>query len=336
MTPRLAIAALLLSLGAAAGCASEEYYCDDTGCYYCDGVGCRSVDPPERAPCRGDFECAEGQICTTTGCIPTCGGDGECAEGTSCSLDLTRGGGGGLCVGPNEDPEPKPGTCERNADCDDPTLVCRDGLCQPDDRSCGSTGCSCTASSGCDDGFLCLDGECRAESDTCQFSYECSGPDGRNAECVDGECVLQCSEDADCAAGQRCSEGQCVDREPMTGCVKNEDCGAAGVCQDGACFVGCDEDSDCGAGQYCPDGICRVDTRPQPFCTSDAQCQPGHPCVGGICRTPCDTDTECLMFDVQFSLCRESFCKTSNEVTSDCRTSADCESGEECVDGICR
>ena len=28
------------------GCASEDYFCDDTGCYSCDGLGCRLVDPP--------------------------------------------------------------------------------------------------------------------------------------------------------------------------------------------------------------------------------------------------------------------------------------------------
>ena len=55
----------LIALGAltgAAGCASEEYYCDASGCFTCDGVGCRAATPPTRANCRGDFECAANQV----------------------------------------------------------------------------------------------------------------------------------------------------------------------------------------------------------------------------------------------------------------------------------
>ena len=64
-----------------AGCSSESYYCDDTGCFYCDGLGCREVDPPDRPECRGDFECPDGTMCTDLGCVAACMDDGDCPDG---------------------------------------------------------------------------------------------------------------------------------------------------------------------------------------------------------------------------------------------------------------
>ena len=82
---RLATAfALAALLATAYGCANEDYYCDDTGCYYCDGVGCREVPSPERVDCRGDFECADGYVCTDIGCVEDgCSENADCGEGTS-------------------------------------------------------------------------------------------------------------------------------------------------------------------------------------------------------------------------------------------------------------
>jgi hypothetical protein len=316
------------SLALLAGCnASEQYFCDEDGCYYCDGLGCREAQPEDRPECRGDFECPDGTLCTDRGCVTECEGDADCPEGTLCS--------DGLCLAPNEPtPEPQPGTCERNSDCDDPGLVCRDGLCTPDDRSCGRLGCSCAETERCSAGYTCVEDECRPNEDVCQFNHEC----GVGRVCLDGTCHERCETDAECPTGQQCGdEGVCRDVPPMTGqCASNDDCDAGQVCLDSVCIDGCERDGDCGDGRYCNEGLCEVDDRPRPFCLSDDECQPGHPCIGGVCRTPCDTHDECLRFDVQFNYCLDGFCATTNEATSDCSTSLDCGMGRECIDGICR
>lgn len=312
------------------GCASENYFCDETGCYYCDGLGCREVDPPTRPGCLGDFECAAGTVCTDTGCAATCERNGDCAEGTECRDAVS------ICLGPTEPPPVlTPGDCTRNADCGASGLVCRDGMCIVDDVTCGDAGCDCSETATCSSGFTCLDGECRADEDTCQFNHEC----GEGRSCVDGRCTEGCGTAADCLSGQTCTDGFCRDIPPLTGeCTADADCpGAGAICIDSTCFAGCTADTDCDAGRYCAEGTCRTDDRPRPFCIDDSECEPGHPCIGGICRTPCADNESCLRFDVQFNFCLEGFCATTNEATSDCAVTADCsDATDECIDGICR
>ena len=322
---RIALFALAaLGATAAAGCAQEDYYCDASGCYRCDGVGCRLLDPPVRPICRGDFECPADTICTSLGCTAECATDTDCTEGTVCRTPP------GVCVAPQEpDPDPMPGTCTRNADCEDASLVCRDGVCVAAPTP------ACSATNPCPSGQACVDGSCRAATETCQFNFEC----GMGRICVNQQCVAGCTTDAMCGTGFTCDEasGGCVAIPPVTGmCTNNAACGAGRVCIDSSCYDSCTTDTMCGAGRYCASGVCRPDTRPRPFCTSDAQCAPGRPCIGGVCRTPCDTSATCAMFDVQFNFCGEGFCRTTNEVTADCRTATECNASEACVDGICR
>ncbi|MEM9069462.1 MAG: hypothetical protein AAGE52_13190 [Myxococcota bacterium] len=317
----------LLALGAlpvVAGCSSDNYFCNDEGCFFCDGLGCREVEPPERPTCRGDFECPEGTMCTDLGCVAECDGDSDCPDGTECRA--------GSCVGPTEpDPDPRPGTCERNADCGDESLVCRDGMCMPDDRSCGEVGCSCEETGECSDGFVCLEGECRADEDVCRFNTEC----GVGRQCVDGACVEACGPEVPCETGT-CVNGFCRDIRPPTGeCTRDDQCDAGETCIDSSCVDTCMSDAECGEGRYCDGNRCRVDTRPRPFCTVDSECR--FRCVNGVCRTPCDNSTECARVDVQFSIClEENYCATANEATTDCAISSDCADSEECIDGICR
>jgi hypothetical protein len=322
----------LVSLGLlVAGCAREDSFCDSEGCYVCDGLGCREAEPPERTQCRGDFECEQGTVCTDMGCVSTCSSEDGCPEGTLCRQVSE---GLEMCLSPTEpSPEPQPGECERSEDCGDPGLICRDGLCEPDDRECGDAGCDCSETGACSEGFYCIDGQCRSEENVCRFNTEC-GPD---RVCLDGECAAECGPDRACPQGQQCEEGICRDLEPPTGeCTENADCGQGGVCVDSTCYDACEAHADCGDGRYCRDGVCRIDDRPHPFCAGDADCQPGHPCINGACRTPCDTDEECLRYDVQFRVCLDGFCATTNEATANCTTSEDCSSGAECIDGVCQ
>lgn len=312
-----------MAIVALAGCQCESYYCDDTGCYYCDGLGCREVETPDRPTCRGDFECAEG-VCTDLGCVSECGEDAECSDGYVCRM--------GLCVEPTEPiPTPNPGTCTSNAECD-AGLICQDGSCVPDDTTCGATGCTCDDTGVCADGLFCIDGECRPDDDICRFNSECA----EGQQCVNGGCLDTCGNDNPCAtAGLLCQDDVCVEPEPPTGeCVRDSECGGGGrICIDTQCFDGCTDDTMCAEGQYCANGRCRLDTRPD-RCESDVDCR--FVCDDGVCRVPCEDTMECARVASEFTFCQENFCATTNEVTSDCAVSADCDGDEECVDGVCR
>lgn len=357
---------LVAALATLAGCQCESYYCDDTGCYYCDGLGCRPVEPPPRPTCRGDYECSTGEICTDVGCIAECSVDTDCAEGYRCES--------GLCVEPTEPvPVPNPGDCTTDEQCED-GLLCVDGYCQlctaegcicesdtgcDDGLSCVDGTCTnpnaCTDSTQCDEGFICQDGsctpglpptcdmtgvcpsglfcisgECRDMEDTCQFNNECAA----GQSCVNGGCVSPCDNETCAVTGQTCSsDGFCVTVPPITdGCMRDEQCGAGRICIDTVCYDECSLDSECGEGRYCNDGRCRPDDRPD-RCGNDSECR--FTCVDGVCRVPCEDTMECAMVAVEFALCQENFCATTNEVTSNCMTSTDCSGGQSCIDGVC-
>jgi len=301
------------------GCSSEDYFCDDSGCYYCDGLGCRPVDPPDRPPCVGDYECPAGTACTDLGCVGECTSDDECEMGTECRS--------GSCVAPTEPiPVPNPGVCTTNDECLASGLVCLDGVCTPDDSV-------CSADTDCAAGELCISGECLADDERCQFDHEC----GEGRSCINSECVTGCTDASSCDAGFMCLAGVCT--PPITeGCTSNAACGGDSVCVDGACRPECAVDTDCGDGFRCSTaGACVVDTRPRPFCSNDSECMEGRVCRSGVCRTPCETSEQCRRFDVQFNVCsEESLCITTNEATSDCATQSDCLTGQSCSDGICR
>jgi hypothetical protein len=222
-----------------------------------------------------------------------------------------------------------PETCVINADCGRDELVCRDGMCVPDDRTCGELGCNCTLTGACDDGYVCTGGECRPEDEVCRFDHAC----GTGRVCVDGRCLDRCGGEVECDDGLTCVSGACV--PDTTPCAQDVDCGDGLVCLDGGCVAGCSSDGQCAASEFCDRGHCRYDDRFTPFCVMDGDCQPGHLCVDGLCRTPCTTDVSCLAFDAQFRFCRQGFCQTFDEISSDCHTSVDCEAGEVCVNGSC-
>ena len=98
------------------------------------------------------------------------------------------------------------------------------------------------------------------------------------------------------------------------------------------------QDAVCGT-----DGFCHPDTHPRPFCSVDTDCATGHVCRSGVCRTPCATThmaMECMMFDTQLTSCAntsgEWLCYSTNETSPQCATSAECPSGQSCVDARCR
>jgi hypothetical protein len=334
----LCLAALGVFSGAI-GCASDDYYCDASGCFYCDGVGCRVATPPTRPACRGDFECATNQTCTSFGCVTGCANtSANCPRGWACRV--TPAAPAGQCLAPTEPvPTPTPGSCRSNADC--PTGVsCVNGMCARTTCNPATSSCPCTDATQCASGQSCVAGRCTATTDTCRFSSQC----GAGRVCVNQQCRAACSATAPCPAGQMCNtDGVCVDRVANE-CVRDADCGAGRRCVNATCLTACSTNAECGAGRYCADGVCLADTRRQPFCTTDAQCTSPSRCLDGLCRRPCATADECLRTDVQYRNCApirylntaQSFCQTNNEVQSNCARAADCAAGQACVDGVCR
>lgn len=315
-----------LGLSGCSGCSNEHYACDATGCFTCDGIGCRREDPPPRAPCEGDYQCATGERCTTEGCIPECAVTADCPKGTICT--------NGLCLSPTEPTPPdETATCVRDTDCPSPpAAICIDGICERDPNDCGAASCACSENADCGRGFVCVGGQCLDESGTCQFNGQC----GAGRVCVDGQCFAACGGALTCAAGFTCVDGSCQPVDPPTGqCSGTMPCATGLVCVDSSCVPGCMADGDCAAGFYCLSGVCTVDTRPKPFCTDDSGCAAGRRCLDGVCRTPCDTDVQCQMVSGTLPFCRHSVCVTSNEANSDCVTTVDCSGGATCVDGVC-
>jgi hypothetical protein len=343
LTFRALVGALLLS--SLAGCPNQEYSeCDDSGCYYCDGLGCRDAAPPERASCDCAHPCGASSTCTDLGCTLECETEADCLSGTTCRE--------GLCLGFVSRGVRETSTAVSCAcPCTDPGLICRDATCVPgcetsDDCQAENPGyvcldgtCTptitpeCDATTPCRSPLECVAGECRAPSDTCQFSSEC----GAGRVCVNQQCTTACGLDNPCPTGAMCTDGFCVvTPPPVDECVVNADCGEGEICRDGSCYDECALDADCGAGRYCQEGRCRLDTRPRPTCSDSRPCASGSVCLNGTCRIPCTTAPQCAAFDVQYNFCLDMLCATSNEATSDCAAQADCNADQSCIDGICR
>jgi hypothetical protein len=230
--------------------------------------------------------------------------------------------------------------CETAADGSEVCYYC-DGLgCRPIDDTGDDP--ECQGDQDCDEGARCAAGLCQPLITDCTDDDQCTGDD---EQCVAGVCrgdEAECTSDAQCADHERCSAGSCRAEDDL--CQFNHECGSDRICIDGRCASECAQDTDCpGDDQVCDDGLCRCDTEgcvdddhPRPFCTDEEGCAAGVPCVGGICRTPCDDHDACQRFDVQFTFCLEGYCATTNEVTSDCALSSDCDADRDCIDGICR
>ncbi|MBK7860685.1 MAG: Ig-like domain-containing protein [Archangiaceae bacterium] len=93
-----------------------------------------------------------------------------------------------------------------------------------------------------------------------------------------------CSDDAQCASGQRCRRGACG-----PSCLNDGECGTEQVCLSGQCKPRpeCGADTDCATNFTCTDGRCQ--------CSSDAACQANQTCQAGTCvaQKRCEGDADC-------------------------------------------
>lgn len=333
----LAIAGSALLSAVVTGCSSDEYYCDANGCFYCDSVGCRAVTPPSRATCLGDYQCPANRSCTSLGCTSTCAANTDCEQGWVCR-GATATARGYCVAPSEPTPTPNPGACRVNTDCQGGALcvngACARPTCDGATTSCGcstdtqcATGNTCVAgrcqapsdtcrfNSQCGAGRVCLNQQCRPAC------TDGSCPTGQ--ACADGVCVDrpagQCARDSECAANQRCVNSTCFTR-----CTGNAECGAGNYCTDaGVCAVDtrrqpfCTMDSQCAAGSECLDGVCR------------------RPCADAMeCLRTDVTYRNCAR--ISYLNTTRSYCQTNNEANTNCARQADCPMGQACTDGVCR
>ncbi|MFW6050966.1 MAG: hypothetical protein ACODAU_07320 [Myxococcota bacterium] len=198
----LSFPALLLLVAGAAGCGSEERYCDDTGCYYCDGLGCRPIDgdpePDAAAPgCTDSDECGDGFACTGGECRAE---DDVCQFNHECS-------GGRLCVDGRCVAE-----CADDGDCPGDGQVCEGEVCRCPSGDCGVDDHPepfCTGDDQCQPGHPCVGGICRTP---CEEHADCQRFDVQFNYCLDGYCATTNEVTTDCALSIDCPDGEdCID-----------------------------------------------------------------------------------------------------------------------------
>ena len=328
------------------GVCSQNDFDVDVSAKQCIRVQCEEDedccgDKPLEAPAR----CSARETVCNTPWLPECSTD-FCSSDTECS--------GGTCIGSCTYSGV---SCTANSDCTFNT--CSGGLCtftfaacttNEDCEVCSfSVGlCDCTNpeydpladicfDSECTDVCLerCEDRLCRPDT-SCESDAECINPE--QSICSGGRCV-QCLENADCDedAGEECVDNICD--KP---CEVDEECELFFSCEDGDCVrTGCASDRECVlfASGMLERGEVPPDTEPRRFRCLASSDEPDRK----ICRVPCESDIECLKFEV---CAADGFCKfVGCETDADCRAAfnlAEQEATEdrpyitraECVDDI--
>lgn len=344
----IAVAALI-ALGSLAACGGGSSQADaaDTATPTDATAATDTATIPDTAAttvaCCPLGNCGPNEDCVSGACLPkkkaadACYFDGECPAGARCDGEVACACGAELasCAA-------TPGACRY------------------------PTGC-CNADGDCEDGGVCVAGQCRTKpasgacwrDDQCDAGAVCLGVEAcacGASDCTDrpGICGLAgpcCASDAECAlsgSGGVCRGGRCVAPAaalPAGSCWQDDDCadgeGCLGVslC---ACAVGHADDASCAV----PTTPGRCGKAAESCCTVDGDCGAGELCVGGACaRAPdrsrtkdeCWVDGHCGVGRVcegaRLCGCHEDGCATST--VGHCRTLApSCAADVECPVGM--
>lgn len=141
-----------------------------------------------------------------------------------------------------------------------------------------------------------------------------------------GTSRLPCDTTSDCTGRLTCIAGSCQ-------CTIDSDCPSGQSCVAGACMVttsSCTTDSQCATGEHCEGGACIPGSR---VCLTHGDCDVSFMCDISSCEpsTTCGSDADCNM--AGFWCDYRNTCVPHNP--GDCRTNADCGTGDLCVEGRC-
>ena len=339
----------------------------------------------ETADCSVDESCengkceSAGQICVTSSDCSDgeyCNEDGRCAGGCETNNDCTRAcSKDAACV--NECPPIGNCTCTGDG-CFNPNwieLCPRDPQCIaacPDDEACIKSNLkdtcidhrceqTCSTSSQCSDGDLCVEGFCmHKQADPTEPADSRIGCDCGDTCNQFGTCeVVICKVDEQCPSCSICEDGVCIE-----GCSDDNPCPDGACCNaDGRCSKKCSNDLDCATeqgNQLCLEGgCCGFICDPLVPCISTADCSPGQYCGDEqYCLEGCFQDADCSSLIEPGSntlmRCSKNYVQAPNGViapcefypdeecfsevglcTAYCNSDADCEAGETCVDESC-
>ncbi len=380
------------SNGAACAFPQNEVVCREASCTdatatltaYCNGAGqcpaSQNVSCSEE--CLGDLcadgecdensDCATGEVCRATVCVPAD------EDGTSCQFDSDCS--SGLCVD---------GVCCNQAcggQCEACDVAGLEGICSvvaagdaphgarqacaSDGSACGGT-CDGTRRTGCGypDGVECRPGSCT--SGTATLAAQCNGsgscPDLQSQDCqtfdcnpsenvCDGPCATDPSA---CATGEYCSAGICVPLADDGAACGNDDQCESGNCVDGfCCSTACD--AQCAACDVPgSEGTCRATTGTvrggRDACAGVGACGascngtdqnacafPGAAlsCGGPTCAAGQVTDTPTCSGDGRctpgvVSSCPSLACGSASECATGCDSDEDCLGELICQDRVC-
>ncbi len=247
-------------------------------------------------------------------------------------------------------------------------------VCDPEDKCVRDSVCLAGACVGgavsCDDGNPCTTDSCNPSlgcshlnnSDSCNDGNPCTNGD----KCINGTCragtnSCSCTGDPDCAeynddnlcnGSIRCIGEKCViDQTTVQNCKAIQDPCMANMCDpaDGRCKETpvnegslCDDEDPCTVNDVCRSGICAGDSAPcddANECTTDS-CDAVSGCLHVNNTSACDDGNECTAADA----CRDGMCIGTRMVECGCLLDADCAALEDanpcngtlsCVDFAC-
>lgn len=179
-------------------CASNDV-CNPSSGHCCTpgAVGCPAQMPPAIS-CNSDAECpgAPANICSAGLCVAGCGAGGLCAAGLVCESTT------GHCQSPNP-------SCARDSDCDAGSYCTQAGACAVLAFG-GTQDCAAGSASVL---YACASATTPADFGSCAGA---AGPSGC-PYCIDESCMHPglCASDADCHAGDKCTNGLCMVQSPQ-------------------------------------------------------------------------------------------------------------------------